>query len=96
MALVTNNLAKANKLLAQVMAMQPVDPLAELTPDQVAYYRDWWKKFKAVNSATPHALYEAVLERNGWTPNQMLDTLKLSNEISINEAQILYFDQLRK
>jgi hypothetical protein len=96
MALVSNSLAKANKLFAQVMAKQPVDPLADLTPDQVAYYRDWFIKFKALNSATPDALYEAVIERNGWTPNQMLDTLNVSNEISLTEAQTLYSDQLGK
>jgi len=96
MALVSNSLAKANKLFAEVLEMQPKDPLAELSPEQRQYYRTWFSKFKAVNSATPDTFYEAMIDRNSWTPNEMLNTLKITQDMTISCIQNLYFDQLGK
>lgn len=94
MANVQSLLVKAKALYRKALADQPVDPLADLTPEERHYHQFWWAKFRTANLSTPEAFYAAAINRQGWTPNCMLDRSKVTNEMTLQDAADLYCDQL--
>lgn len=96
---IASTLVKADRLLEKLKAAQPVDPFASFSTEQHHYYEQWWVRFKAQHSETPDALYEALLDYTKcamWTPAEWLDYPRITTEMTMNDAQSIYFDQLGK
>jgi hypothetical protein len=94
MSSIANLLAKVEQLHRQAVAVQPIDPLADLTDDQRLYYQQFWQRFRERNSKEPSNYYEAALNCTKWTPREWLSYPRITTEMSIEQAADIWRDQL--
>ncbi len=93
---IATTLDKADRLLEILRAAQPADLFSSFSPERRDYYEQWWHRFKAQHVQTPEALYQALLDYTKWTPNDWMDSLKITSDMTMIDAQSFYFDQLGK
>jgi hypothetical protein len=90
---ILSKLIKWNRLAE---ASKPVDPFACLTPNERAFYDNWWSKFRNRHSddANGDALYKAWLSFTGWTPADILPNYPNTDlsDLSLDKIQEKYRD----
>lgn len=91
---IASNLVKAGRLLEQLKAAQPSDPHASFSTEQRQICEHWWDRFRAQHSERPDALYEAAINYTKWTPNDWLESPKITSGMTMIDVQTLYFEQL--